>query len=70
MAGFSWKTENAKLVSPLVYKALENNKIVADICDASAFLGTLGVLNNIHHTTNDINDLEIFAKKVYTGDEK
>lgn len=70
IGGLSWRTENAKLVSPLVYKALENNKIVAGICDASVFLGTLGVLNNIRHTSNDINDLKTFAKNAYAGDEK
>ena len=40
------------------------------ICDASAFFGTVGVLNNVVHTSNDLNDLKQWAGTIYTGETK
>lgn len=45
-------------------------KILGGICDASAFLGTVGVLNDVLHTSNDLNDLKQWAGSVYTGEAK
>ncbi len=39
------------------------------ICDASAFFGTISVLNQVKHTSNDLNDLKQWAKESYK-DEK
>lgn len=68
VGGLSWRNEAAKQVVPLVRHTLKNNKILGAICDASAFLGTIGVLNDIKHTSNDLNDLKRFAGAAYTGE--
>ena len=70
IGGMSWRNEAAQQVKPLVQKALNNRKVLGGICDASAFLGTIGVLNNVSHTSNDINDLKQWAGDAYTGEEK
>lgn len=69
IGGMSWRTEAARQVEPLVKDALSKGKVVASICDASAFLGTIGVLNAIDHTSNDINDLKQWAGEAYTGEK-
>lgn len=69
IGGMSWRTEAARQVEPLVKDALSKGKVVAGICDASAFLGTIGVLNAIDHTSNDINDLKQWAGEAYTGEK-
>lgn len=70
VGGMSWRNEAAQQVKPLVQNALNNRKVLGGICDASAFLGTIGVLNNVSHTSNDINDLKQWAGDAYTGEEK
>ncbi|HJA08442.1 MAG TPA: DJ-1/PfpI family protein [Candidatus Mailhella merdigallinarum] len=70
VGGMSWRTEAAREVAPLVRHALERKKVVGGICDAAAFLGTLGVLNQVRHTGNDLNDLKQWAKDAYTGEDK
>ena len=51
-------------------KCLEKGKVLGGICDASGFLGTAGILNNVNHTSNDLNDLKQWAGKAYTGEQK
>ncbi|MDE5649279.1 MAG: glutamine amidotransferase [Oscillospiraceae bacterium] len=70
IGGMTWRNENAQQVKPLMEKCLENGKVLGGICDASAFLGTVGVLNDVDHTSNDLNDLKQWAGSAYTGEEK
>lgn len=70
IGGMSWRNEEALKVKPLVENALNNGKVLGAICDASAFLGTIGVLNNVRHTSNDLNDMKQWAKAAYTGEDK
>lgn len=70
IGGMSWRGEAAKQVIPLVERALDDKKVLGGICDAAGFLGTIGVLNHVNHTANEINDLRQWAKEAYTGDEK
>lgn len=70
IGGMTWKSENAKQVKPLVESCCSNGKVLGGICDASAFLGTVGILNNVNHTSNDLNDLKQWAGNAYTGEEK
>ena len=70
IGGMTWRNENAQQVKMLVEKCVENGKVLGGICDASAFLGTVGVLNNVNHTSNDLNDLKQWAGSAYTGEEK
>ncbi len=69
VGGMSWRTEEAKQIKPLVEDCLRNNKVLGAICDASVFLGAIGVLNSVKHTSNEINDLKSWAKEAYTGDD-
>lgn len=68
IGGMAWRTKEAGKIKTLVDKCLEARKILGGICDASAFLGTIGVLNNVNHTSNDLNDLKQWAGKAYTGE--
>ncbi len=69
VGGMSWRTEEAKQIKPLVEHCLANNRILGAICDASVFLGAVGVLNDVKHTSNEINDLKAWAKEAYTGEK-
>ncbi|GCD10134.1 type 1 glutamine amidotransferase family protein [Clostridium tagluense] len=70
IGGMSWRTEKAQQVKPLVENALNNKKVLGGICDASVFLGKMGILNNVKHTSNDLNDLKQWAGDAYMGEEK
>jgi len=70
IGGMSWRTEEAQQVKPLVENALNNKKVLGGICDASVFLGKMGILNNVKHTSNDLNDLKQWAGDAYIGEEK
>ncbi len=68
IGGMSWRKEDAKKIEPLAKKCVENGRVLGGICDASAFLGVIGLLNNVKHTSNDLKDLKLWAGK-YNGCE-
>lgn len=68
IGGMSWFYEEARQLVPLVEKALEKNKLVAAICNASVFLGMYGFLNQVKHTSNTLDYLKQYAGAAYTGD--
>ncbi len=70
VGGMTWRNEKSQLVKPLVENCYNDGKVLGGICDASAFLGTVGVLNNVNHTSNDLNDLKAWAGDTYTGEER
>lgn len=70
VGGMSWRTEEARKIQPLLEKALKKKKVVGGICDAAGFLGTAGVLNNVNHTGNDLEDIKQWAAEAYTGEQK
>ena len=70
IGGMSWRNEEAWKVKPLVDQCLEAGKVLGGICDASAFLGAVGALNEVNHTSNDLNDLKHWAGKAYTGEKR
>lgn len=70
IGGMTWRNEDAWQVKVLVEDCNQKGKILGGICDASAFLGTVGVLNDVIHTGNDLNDLKQWAGSIYTGEEK
>lgn len=67
VGGKSWRTDDAKQVSVLVDEALKRSAVIAGICDASVYLGTMGLLNNIYHTSNTLEDLQSYIGEKYTG---
>lgn len=70
IGGMTWRNKNAQQIKTLVKDCTQKGKVLGGICDASVFLGTVGVLNDIYHTSNDLNDLKQWAGSIYTGEEK
>ena len=70
IGGMTWRNENTQQIKPLVEDCYKKGKVLAGICDASAFLGTVGVLNDVAHTSNDMNDLKQWAGSIYTGEAR
>ena len=70
IGGMTWRNEAAQQIKPLVEKCFAKGRGLGGICDASAFLGTVGVLNDVNHTSNDLQDLKQWAGNSYTGEKK
>jgi putative intracellular protease/amidase len=70
IGGNSWRTEEAKQVEQLVALAVKRNVVIGAICDATVFLGRMGLLNGIDHTSNQLEDLQGYAGDKYTGAAK
>lgn len=68
IGGTRWFTPEAAQIVPLVKDAIENNKLVAGICNASVFLGMHGFLNEVNHTSNALEYIKAFAGVGYTGE--
>lgn len=67
VGGMNWWGEEARRVVPLVEQALARQIVVGAICDASAFLGAHGFLNDVDHTSNGLAYLQNRAGSVYSG---
>ena len=70
IGGMTWRNEEAQGVKTLVAECCQKGRVLGGICDASAFLGTAGVLNDVMHTCNDLNDLKQWGGSAYTGEAK
>ena len=68
VGGMAWRNPAARKIKPLAEKCLAAGKLLGAICDASAFLGTIGALNHGKHTSNDLKDLRQWAGEAYTGE--
>jgi putative intracellular protease/amidase len=68
IGGNSWRKEESQTVMKLVQKALDGNKVLGAICDATVFLGMNGVLNDISHTSNRLHELQEAAGENYTNE--
>lgn len=67
IGGNSWRTEAAKQVEPLVNLAVNRKLVIGAICDATVFLGKMGLLNEVDHTSNQLENLQDYAGDRYTG---
>ena len=67
VGGMNWWGEEARRVVPLVEQALARQIVVGAICDASAFLGAHGFLNDVDHTSNGLAYLQSRAGSAYSG---
>ena len=70
IGGLSWRKDSYDEIKKIIDQSLEKKKILGAICDAAGFLGTVGVLNNIKHTCNDLHDLKNWAGDKYLGEDK
>lgn len=67
VGGANWWGEEAQRVVPLVKRALARQIVIGAICDASAFLGANGFLNDVNHTSNGLAYLKNRAGSAYSG---
>ena len=67
IGGKSWRSDKAKEVDALVEKAKQQGAVIAAICDATVYLGSIGLLNDHKHTSNQLQDLQDYAGAHYTG---
>lgn len=70
VGGMNWWGDQAQQVVPLVQQALMRQIVIGAICDASAFLGTNGFLNDVDHTSNGLAYLQNRAGSAYSGAER
>lgn len=68
IGGNSWRTPDAQKSTPLVERALKIQALLGAICDATVYLGSLGLLNSVAHTSNQLKDLKNYAGIAYTGE--
>ena len=68
IGGMKWRETDTSQIGEMVKKAAEQGRLLGGICDASAFLGTTGILNKVNHTSNELEDLKQWAKDAYTGE--
>lgn len=68
IGGNTWKQTKSEELDCFVKKAAAEGKTVAGICNAAAYLGTLGLLNHVSHTANDLEELKEWAGAAYTNE--
>jgi putative intracellular protease/amidase len=66
--GTAWEKGENKEITKFTKHVFEKGKPIAAICAATTYLGQLGLLNDLKHTSNDLNYLKGIAPK-YRGDE-
>lgn len=69
IGGFGWSTPVAECVMPIVKQAVENGKIVGAICNGTSFMAKCGLLNNVRHTGNGPEQLQVWGGENYTNPE-
>lgn len=67
IGGNSWRKDGSERVMGLVDKALRQQAVLGAICDATVFLGKNGLLNDVPHTSNHLDDLQDTAGNRYTN---
>lgn len=67
IGGFGWTTPIADRVVPVVTKAIASGKIVGAICNAASFMAKNGLLNDVRHTGNGIDQLKSWGSVNYTN---
>lgn len=65
--GTAWEKGENNELEKITIALIEIGKPVAAICAATTFLGQLGLLDDLKHTSNDLNYLKEVAPK-YRGD--
>lgn len=65
--GAAWEKGENNELNKLTKEVFEKGKPIAAICAATTFLGQLGLLDDLKHTSNDLNYLKAIAPK-YQGE--
>ncbi len=66
--GTAWEKGENKEIEKITIDLFETGKPIAAICAATTYFGQLGLLDNLKHTSNDLNYLKGIAPK-YSGYE-
>lgn len=66
--GLAWEKGENKEIINITENLFEKGKPIAAICAATTYLGQLGILNDLKHTSNDLNYLKGVASN-YCGEE-
>lgn len=69
IGGTEWNSDKALKVLPLLDKARDKNRLIGAICDASRFIAANGYVNNVKHTSNDLESIKNTPQNVYSGEE-
>lgn len=69
IGGYGWLTPAADAVVPVVRKAITDGKIVGAICNGASFMAKAGLLNEVKHTGNGIDQLKQWGGDAYTNPE-
>ncbi|WP_162946623.1 DJ-1/PfpI family protein [Chitinophaga barathri] len=56
--GAAWAEGKNREISPFIQDVLRKGKLLAAICDATLYLASQGILDNIPHTSNDLGLLK------------
>ena len=67
VGGIGWLTPEADVALKLVSEAVAKGKIVGAICNAATWLAKHGLLNEVKHTGNGIEQLNHWGAKNYTN---
>jgi len=67
--GEAWEQNKMNSIEKIVNVLYSENKPIAAICGATVFLAGMGLLDDIQHTSNDLNYLKSVAPN-YHGDNK
>lgn len=70
IGGNSWRKDSSGRVMELVDKAISQQAVLGAICDASVFLGKNGLLNDVPHTSNQLEDLQETSGDRYTNESR
>lgn len=55
IGGSTWFEPTAQQLLPLIEKTIKSNKLLAAICNATIFLAIHGLLNEVKHTSNQLD---------------
>lgn len=66
--GTAWEKGENNEIEEVIKNLFEKEKPIAAICAATTYLGQLGLLNDLKHTSNDLNYLKGIAPN-YCGEE-
>lgn len=67
IGGYGWQGPEATKVTPIIREALQSGRIVGAICNAVSWMASQGFLNNVNHTGNGLEQLELWGGDRYTN---
>ncbi len=67
IGGYGWMSEAAERVAPLVVDAISKGRIVGAICNAASWMASRGFLNDVRHTGNGLEQLQLWGGEAYTN---